>query len=155
MLHKTLNNPNQTSITTNVPLKDCLNPFTAPACKISGLKKHTTHVKEDIFRPYNKSTFNSIRFDEKPLKKKGGKMASGFHISHVNLSFSSGIMAVKGLRPTPSIRSSRQRIACSRGRVRTHSEHRFPAPSSLEEGYRKPVLGAGVWVSKPDRAVPY
>ena len=30
-----------------------------------------------------------------------------------------------------------------RNRLSAHSEHRFPAPSSLKEGCRKPVLG--VW----------
>ena len=41
-----------------------LNPFTAPACKISGLKRSHIHAwKQNIWWSYNRSTFNTAHFD--------------------------------------------------------------------------------------------
>ena len=44
-----------------------INPFTAPACRISGLKiKRTNTPDESIFWGFcNKSNFNIVRFDKK------------------------------------------------------------------------------------------
>ena len=44
-----------------------INPFTALACKISGLKGARRHLQTAYFRVYNPSTFNAMRFDEKPF----------------------------------------------------------------------------------------
>ena len=44
-----------------------LNPFTAPACKISGLKIHGHPRKQSIFWLYNTSTFIATRSDENPF----------------------------------------------------------------------------------------
>ena len=40
------------------------NPFTVPACTISGLKNAHTHIpaKQYILLFYNKSTFSTVRF---------------------------------------------------------------------------------------------
>ena len=47
--------------------------------------------------------------------------------------------------PPPSLFPASMPVACVVNiESDTHSEHRFPAPSSLKEGCRKPVLG--VWV---------
>ena len=44
------------------------NPFTATACNISGLKSANIHgCRQDIWRSYNKPTFNSVHFDRNPL----------------------------------------------------------------------------------------
>ena len=45
---------------------------------------------------------------------------------------------------SPELISSNQRSSGNSGCL-PHSEHRFPAPFSLMEGYRKPMLG--VWMS--------
>ena len=74
-----------------------INPFAAPACKMSGLKDAR---KQCIFRSYGSSTFNVIRFDENPficLCEKEDKKAEGFQIWHFYWSFSNDILAVKGL----------------------------------------------------------
>jgi len=42
------------------------NPFTAPACKISGLKVHGHSCKQTIFWLYITSAFNALRFQENP-----------------------------------------------------------------------------------------
>ena len=45
-----------------------LNPFTLPACKISGLKDAQMHLQTVyIFRSYNTSALNAMRFDENPF----------------------------------------------------------------------------------------
>ena len=45
-----------------------VNPFTAPACTISGLNDARTRLKKQyIFWSYNTYTFNAMRFDENPL----------------------------------------------------------------------------------------
>ena len=60
------------------PKTEHFNTFTAPDCKISGLKGA---CKQYIFRSYNTSTSNAERFDETPftcLYEKGNQKASGF-----------------------------------------------------------------------------
>ena len=42
----------------------CLNPFTAPAWRFSGWKIQGRACRQYIFRSYNTSTFNAMRFDE-------------------------------------------------------------------------------------------
>ena len=54
------------------------NPFTAPACKISGLKSAHIHAcKQYVSWSCNKSTFSIVRFDRSPFtcSWKGGKKA--------------------------------------------------------------------------------
>ena len=55
------------------------NPFTAPSCKISGLKAAQTRLQTvGIFWSYNTSTFNAMRFYENPGSvqcEKGNKKA--------------------------------------------------------------------------------
>ena len=60
------------------------NPFTAPACKASGLKVHGRACKQHVFWLYITSTFNAIRFDENPFTcqcEKENKKAKRFRIS--------------------------------------------------------------------------
>jgi len=45
-----------------------INSFTAPACKISGLKDAGTRLQTGYFLVLNTSTFSAIRFDENPFK---------------------------------------------------------------------------------------
>ena len=78
-----------------------VNPFTAPACKMSGLKVDGHPRKQSVFRLYVTSTLNAMRFDENPFtcrcekekkkkkkkrrrkkKKRGINKAKGFRISH-------------------------------------------------------------------------
>ena len=58
--------------TTAAAAKRILNPFTAPACKIFGLKDGRA-CRQDIFRSYNPSTFNAMRFDENPFTRQREK----------------------------------------------------------------------------------
>ena len=44
------------------------NPFTAPACTISGLNDAQTRQQTYMFRSYNTSTFNAMHFYENPFK---------------------------------------------------------------------------------------
>jgi len=56
--------------------------------------------KQSIFRSRNTPAFSAMRFDENPFTcycVKEKKRASGFEILHLYLSFSSDIVAVKGL----------------------------------------------------------
>ena len=72
------------------------NPFTAPACKVSGLKDGGTCLQTVYF-----PIFNVVHFDENPFacqREKENKKAKGFRISHFYWSFSSCIMTVKGLK---------------------------------------------------------
>ena len=46
-----------------------INPCTALACKISGLKDIQRHLQTVYFRVYNSSTFNARPFDEKNKTK--------------------------------------------------------------------------------------
>ena len=78
------------------------NSFTAPACKIPGLKMHRHTCKQYVFQSYgyNTSTFNAMSLDENPFTcqcEKDGKNAKGFQISQFYWWCSSDIMAVKGL----------------------------------------------------------
>ena len=63
------------------------NPFTAPACEMSGLKSEQTGQQTKYFpvlRRYNKSTFDTVRFDRNPLsvkrERKEGKKGFNFAI---------------------------------------------------------------------------
>ena len=88
-----------------------INPFTVPACNISGLKVHGHPSKQSIFRLYITSTFGAMRFDENPFTCQcENKKAKGFRILQFYWLFSSDIMAVKGLTiyslappPSPSL----------------------------------------------------
>ena len=56
-----------------------LTPFTAPACKISGLKIALIHACEQYIRcSYNKSTFNAVHFD-KVLSRAHAKEGKSFN----------------------------------------------------------------------------
>ena len=76
------------------------NPFTAPACKISGLKDARTRLQTvPYFRSYTPA-FNAVRFDNNPFTcqcETEDKKAKGFRILFFYWSFSSKILAVKGL----------------------------------------------------------
>ena len=53
-----------------------INPFNATACKICGLKSAHMHARKQYIRwSYNKSTFNTVRFDRNPFMcpYEGGK----------------------------------------------------------------------------------
>ena len=52
---------------------DKCNPFTAPACKISGLKDARTHLKNRIFSGPLTSPFSAVHFDGNPLQSPCGK----------------------------------------------------------------------------------
>ena len=48
---------------------EALNPFTAPACKISGLKSAHMHArKQYLWWSYNKFAFNTVHFDRSPFR---------------------------------------------------------------------------------------
>ena len=47
-----------------VPLSAILNPFTVPACKISGLKDAQTRLQTVYIPVLQQSTFNAMCFDE-------------------------------------------------------------------------------------------
>ena len=61
-----------------------VNPLTATACKISGLKDGRTRLQTVYFRSWNTSAFSAMRFDENPFtcqlkkKKKKFKRVSNF-----------------------------------------------------------------------------
>ena len=45
-----------------------INPFTSPACKVSGLKSaHIHSSKQYIWWSYNKPTLNTVHFDKNPF----------------------------------------------------------------------------------------
>ena len=61
---------------------------------------HGRAYKQYIFRSYDTSTFNAMRFDENSFKcqcEKEDKEACRFQILHFRWSFSTDIMTVKGL----------------------------------------------------------
>ena len=63
-------------------------------------KMHRRAYKQCIFRSYNTSTFNAVRFDESSFTcqcEKEDKKAERFQVSHFYWPFASDIMAVKGL----------------------------------------------------------
>ena len=67
----------------DTPLILIINPFTAPACKISRLKDAWTCLKNRTFSwSYHTSTFNAMRFDDNPFthqyKKEKGLRVSNF-----------------------------------------------------------------------------
>ena len=79
-------------------------PSLPQSVKFPGWKMHGHASKWYIFRSFNTSTFNAMRFDENPLTcqcKKKERRKSLFQISHFYWLFSSSIMAVKGLRMQP------------------------------------------------------
>jgi len=80
-----------------------LNPFTATACTISGLKNATTHL-QTIFSGHTAHLLSMLCILMKILShasaKKEDKNDQGFQIWHFYWSFSSDIMAVKGLIPS-------------------------------------------------------
>ena len=45
------------------PEREGINPFTAPACTISGLEDSRTRLQTVYFQSYNTSTFNARRFN--------------------------------------------------------------------------------------------
>ena len=71
--------------------------------KFPGWKMHECAYKQCIFGSCNTCTFSAMRLDEKSFTcqcKKEDKKAEGFQILHFHWSFSSDIMAVKGLTVT-------------------------------------------------------
>ena len=49
------------------PKTEAINPFSAPACQISGLKSTRTNLQTVYFWSYNKCDVNSVRFGEHPF----------------------------------------------------------------------------------------
>ena len=45
----------------SVELRSCINPFIAPACKMSGLRNAGTCLQTAYFQSYNASTFSAAR----------------------------------------------------------------------------------------------
>ena len=78
------------------------NSFTAPVCNISGMKNcKNMPAKSTLFWFYSKSNFNFIRFDKlfsQASEKKRNKKNKEFQISYFYWSFSSDVIAMKGLR---------------------------------------------------------
>ena len=73
-----------------------INPFTAQACTISGLKDAQMRLQSFFFG--NTSTFSAVRVDENLFTcqcEKEDKKAEGFQMSHFDWSFSNDIMAAK------------------------------------------------------------
>ena len=71
-------------------------PFTAPACQISGLKDAWTHLQTVYFRSYT-VYFQCDVFQWKSFHVPVWKSSQRFQILHFDWLFSSDIMAVKGL----------------------------------------------------------
>ena len=66
-----------------------INPFTAPACKISGLEDARTGLQNSPFSGPIASALNAMRFGESPFTcqcEKEDKKAEGFHIFQFRLS---------------------------------------------------------------------
>ena len=86
------------------PLKHSFNLFTAPDCKISGLKGARTRLKNSIVFGLITNMFSMLCVLTKTLShagaKKENKKAEGFQVLHFYWSFSNDIMAVKGLKPS-------------------------------------------------------
>ena len=62
-----------------------INPFTAPACKISGLKDARTRLQTVDFRSNNATTFNATRFDGNPVTSQCEKKAKRLGVSNFAL----------------------------------------------------------------------
>ena len=62
-----------------------LNPFTAPASKISGLKRARARLKNSIFFAPITSTFNAVRRDESPFICQCENEDKGFRVSNFAL----------------------------------------------------------------------
>ena len=78
-----------------------INPITATACKISGLKDPRTRLQTECFLGPITSVLSALRFNGDPFTcqcEKEDKKASEFQISLIYVSFSNGIMAVKVLK---------------------------------------------------------
>ena len=79
-----------------------INPFTAPACKISRAKRCTDAHANSILSTPVTSTFSAVRFDENPFtcqREKEDRNSYGFELLHCYWSLSSDNVEVKGLRP--------------------------------------------------------
>ena len=78
-----------------------LTPSPPQPVKFPGWKMQRRALQTVSFQSYNTSTFNAMRFDETPLTcqcENGDKKVSKLQILHFYWSFSSDVMAVKGLR---------------------------------------------------------
>ena len=87
-----------------------LNPFTAPACKLSGLKRARKHAcKQHIWWTYNNSTSSAVPFGRRPsmCSCEEGKKSLNDLESRTSIGrFSSDVSAstaVKGLNVLPPI----------------------------------------------------
>ena len=83
-----------------------INPFTAPACTISGLNDARKRLQTVYFSVLQHLFFNAMRFGGDPFTcqcKKEDKKAYGFLISHFYGSLSNDIMAMNGLNCTGTI----------------------------------------------------
>ena len=87
------------------------NPFTAPACKISGpIDWHRSAQKTDVtqkqcmFQSDNSSVFSAMHLD-KILSHANAKNKRFQIISHHYWSFLSGIIALKGLKPLKRLKT--------------------------------------------------
>ena len=82
---------------------DYFNSFTARPQPVQspGGKVQGRPYKQCLFRSYETSTFNTMRFDQIPFThqcEKEDKQTEGFQILHLYWSFSSGVVAVKWLK---------------------------------------------------------
>ena len=76
----------------------CVNPFTVPACKISGLKSAHIHAcKQYIWWSCNNSTFSTVHFDNKKKNLSRAPFKFGTVIFHFS-SDRAESLAVKGLK---------------------------------------------------------
>ena len=86
-----------------------LTPFNATACKIHGLKDYV------------------LRFPDYPFTcrcKTGNRKAEGFEISHYNWSFSSDIMALKGLIISNTRREVQKEYGEGKGKDKSNRKKR-------------------------------
>ena len=76
-----------------------LNPFTAPACKISGLKDAGTSLQNSIFFAPITRLLSMLCIVVKVLSRTSAKTKrqKGFRVSNFHWSISSDLMAVKRL----------------------------------------------------------
>ena len=106
-----------------------INPFTAPACKISGLKDARTRLIANsiVSGSINTSTFNAMRFDEDLFtcqcekRKQRGLSVSKFALI---IGRFNDTVAVKGL-------TDRQRLESSGGSFGFQAERQFCPPQTV------------------------
>ena len=122
-----------------------INPFTAPACKISGLKRAHIHAcKQYIWWSYNKSTFNTVHFNKNPSLCSCQKDLNDFKFDAFVGRFQSdgaASMAVKGLN------CAVQPYASVHGNVWVYRHWRVPTWNYC--GARASIIERSALSSKP------